>query len=1086
MFEKVLRNPELRAVAQEAAPGRVVTLARAWGSSVALVAAGIERLTGRCVLLVTTHLDQADELADDLQVFSGRPARILPAWETDLAAEHLSSEVAAERLQLCMALASPARDARCASGVIVAPIMALLQPVPTLDALRAAKIALRTEQQLDPAQLAAWLLDAGYERLDQVDQQGQFARRGGIVDIFPQAVEEAVRIEFFDDEITSIRKFDLDTQRSTAKLDAYELTSTTIGLETDPERTTSFLHYLPDEAIVCTVEPGEARQLAEDVVRRLEEDRREERPDGRARAPSIRPEELFDEMERFARVQMHAFSPRPAGQMVDLGIRSLQRLETNTHEALRELADLSQTAAVWVYCENAAERERFAEVLAAQHPDLAAVVHLAIGHVGSGFHWPQERLLVVGHHQIYHRYAKVRRIRRVRAGRPIDSMLDLQVGDHVVHVAHGIAVFEGLRMLDRDGVSEEFLTLRFAGNAVLHVPAGRIDLVQKYIGARGARPSLSKLGGGMWAKQKQRAAEAINDMAAEMIRMQAVRRAMPGIAYPVKTDWQRKFADEFIYTETEDQLLVADRIGEDMSMARPMDHLVCGDVGYGKTELAMRAAFRAAEAGKQVAILVPTTVLATQHYRTFTERFADYPFEIDVLSRFRTGREQTDVLKRLAAGRIDILIGTHRILSKDVLFGDLGLVVIDEEQRFGVEHKERLKRLRSMVDVLTMTATPIPRTLHMALLGLRDISSLTSPPLDRRAIYTEVCQYDDGLIGRAVRRELNRDGQVFFVHNRVMDIEPLADHVRGLVPDATVEVAHGQMPEGRLEDTMCRFVRREIDVLVCTTIIESGLDIPTVNTMIIHESDRFGLAELHQLRGRIGRYKHRAYCYLLLPEGRPVSAAAAKRLKAIEEFSDLGAGFQIAMRDLELRGAGNVLGREQSGHIAAVGYELYCQLLEKAVRELTGEQATVRRHVHLELGIEAHLPRTYVPSQRQRMEAYRRLAQCTGPDELEQLAADLADAYGPVPEEVSILLDLAEIRVLAAPLGIESILREEPDLIFSIADVSAVGNLFDGAAGTVRVPDGRTVHWRVPRTYFESPTLLRVLTKRLREASLSV
>ncbi|HHH76192.1 MAG TPA: DEAD/DEAH box helicase, partial [Phycisphaerae bacterium] len=484
-----------------------------------------------------------------------------------------------------------------------------------------------------------------------------------------------------------------------------------------------------------------------------------------------------------------------------------------------------------------------------------------------------------------------------------------------------------------------------------------------------------------------------------------------------------------------------------------------------------------------VAILVPTTILAAQHHRTLGERFADYPFNVDLLCRFRTAKQQKLTIEAISKGQVDIVIGTHRLLSKDVIFKDLGLAIIDEEQRFGVEHKDHLKEMRTSVDVLTMTATPIPRTMHMALLGLRDISSLATPPMDRRAIHTEVRSYDDQLIRKAILRELNRQGQVFFVHNRVNDIEPLADHIRSLVGDAKVAVGHGQMPDGELEKVMRKFIDGKIDVLVSTTIIESGLDIPTANTMIIHDADRFGLSELHQLRGRIGRYKHRAYCYLLLPQRRSVTPIAAKRLKAIEDFSDLGAGFQIAMRDLEIRGAGNILGKEQSGHIASVGYELYCQLIEKAVRSLRGEKPLSEpSRVHVELGIDDYIPRAFIPSGRQRMEIYRRLAACRDRDALTQLATDLADAFGPIPATMQILLDQTELRILAGLLGITSIILFGPDIIFTVTDLTQVKNVFTTAIGSVRMPDDKTIHWRPPPVYREMPSLLIVLLKRLRQA----
>jgi len=1092
MFEKALDNALLREAAGRIAPGETVRIGGLWGSSAPMVAAALGRITGRVVLYVVGHLDDADEAADDIELLTGAPAHLMPAWEVDLGADHVNDEIAGERVRVCSLLSDPADQRDEPVDVIVAPIMALLQPVPTREALKAGRLHLHKGAELDPEALTAWLVDGGYEHLEQVDQQGEFARRGGIVDIFPPGVNQAVRLEFFGDQVESIRRFDLDTQRSTEQLEWYDLTGVLAGRPEDPTETTSFFEYLPRDAIICMIEPGEVMDLGRQLYERTRE------LSAAAAACVLDPEEVFLAMAPFAQAQMYIFAPDRDERTVNLAIRSLERLSVNTREALGELEQLARIADVVVYCENQAEQTRFEQVLAADYPGLSGRARCEIGHLNHGFHFPAERWVAVGHHEIFRRYAKVRRIRRVRAGRPIESMLDLQPGDHVVHVAHGIAKFEGLRKLkrDRDGTiaddgtdktgGEEYLTLRFADNAVLHVPVSHINLVQKYIGSRGRRPDLSKIGGARWSRQKQRVSEAVEDMAADMLRVQAMRQASPGVSYPSDTEWARQFNDEFIYTETEDQLTADGQIGDDMAQPRPMDRLLCGDVGYGKTELAMRAAFKVAEAGKQAAVLVPTTVLAAQHYNTFGERFADYPVEIEVLSRFRTAGQQKRIIERLALGKIDILIGTHRLLSKDVRFPDLGLVVIDEEQRFGVEHKERLKAMRATVDVLTMTATPIPRTLHMALLGLRDISSLTTPPMDRRSIRTEISHYDDGLVRAAIRREINREGQVFFLHNRVMDIEPLAEHLRSLVPDARLAVAHGQMPEGRLEQTMLSFIRRDVDVLVCTTIIESGLDIPSANTIVIHNADRFGLAELHQLRGRVGRSRRRAYCLLLLPEARPVSPAAAKRLKAIEEFSDLGAGFQIAMRDLEIRGAGNILGREQSGHIATVGYELFCQLLEGAVRTLRGDPAPARVDVHVEIGIDCYIPRTYIPSERQRMEIYRRLVRCTRPDELSQLAADLADAYGACPLEMRTLLDVAEIRTRAAALEIDSIIRMDPDIIFAVRDASPARRALEGVAGSVRQPDEKTIYWRPPPAYMEPTTLLNVLRKRLSQARKSL
>jgi transcription-repair coupling factor (superfamily II helicase) len=673
-------------------------------------------------------------------------------------------------------------------------------------------------------------------------------------------------------------------------------------------------------------------------------------------------------------------------------------------------------------------------------------------------------------------------VKKVIASRAVDSFLDLKSGDYVVHVAHGIARFTGMQTISKDGHSEEYLTLRFAENATLHVPAARINLIQKYIGGFAGHPTLSRLGSGAWEKQKAKVAEAVMDMAAELLEIQAARAAEPGQAYPPDTDWQREFEAEFPYEPTVDQVTAAEDIKQDMQKPRPMDRLLCGDVGYGKTEMAMRAAFKTVEFGKQVAVLVPTTVLAEQHYRSFRERMVNYPFNIDSISRFKSAGQQKETVKRLAKGEIDILIGTHRLISKDVKFPDLGLVVIDEEQRFGVTHKERLKQMRKTVDVLTMSATPIPRTLHMSMLGLRDISSLTTAPQDRRSIVTEVMAYDKQRIGQAIARELNREGQVYFVHNRVSNILEVADEIQKLAPDARIIVGHGQMGDGELEDVMLKFVRHEADILVCTTIIESGLDIPNVNTILINAADRFGLSELHQLRGRVGRYKHRAYCYLLLPSDRSITDIAAKRLKAIEEYSHLGAGFKIAMRDLEIRGAGNILGPEQSGHIATVGYEMYCQLLEEATRQLKNEPKQTTPEAHVDIGVTAFLPKTYIPADRQRMDLYRRLTRCSDMHMLAMLEQDMKDAFGEPPRQALVFLALTELRLLAQIYGISSIIRKEPDVVLTVADAKKAQGALLGAPGTLRVIDEKTVYLRMPPTFLEAETLLMVLRNLLRSA----
>ncbi|MBL8851538.1 MAG: transcription-repair coupling factor, partial [Planctomycetaceae bacterium] len=609
---------------------------------------------------------------------------------------------------------------------------------------------------------------------------------------------------------------------------------------------------------------------------------------------------------------------------------------------------------------------------------------------------------------------------------------------------------------------EEHLVIEFRDGVRLFVPVSLIHLVQKYVGPAKGTPDLSKVGGTLWSKQKQRVTEAVTDMAADMLRLQAVRHARPGVPCDPDSHLQQEFEASFPYVETEDQLRAIQESKADLERAEPMDRLICGDVGFGKTEVALRAAFKVVDAGRQVAVLVPTTVLADQHFRTFCDRMAEYPITIDMLSRFRTKGEQREILGRLETGGVDILIGTHRLVSPDIKFQDLGLLIIDEEQRFGVAAKEALKHLRLSVDVLTLSATPIPRTLHMSLLGIRDISNLTTPPPDRQPIETRIGRWDEELIRHAVVRELNRGGQVYFVHNRVHNIRTIVDRLQKIVPEARIGIVHGQMAEHELEDGMLSFIARKTDILVATTIIESGLDIPNANTIFIHQADKYGLADLHQLRGRVGRYKHRAYCYLIVEEGRILTRPAARRLKAIQEFSELGAGFKIAMRDLEIRGAGNILGTEQSGHIAAVGYELYCQLLENAVRTLKGEAPRISPHVHIDLPIEAYLPGDYVPPGRQKLDVYRSLSAVTTVDELASFASELRDRFGPLPLVAEHLIALRELELLAFRWRVTTVRLEEGYAVFEYADASLIRSLASRQPKVLRVVDSRCAFLVLP------------------------
>jgi transcription-repair coupling factor (superfamily II helicase) len=1087
---RLVAAPPLRALAKQLSDATALTASGLWGSSVAAVLAAIEAELHRPLLLICGHLDEADDLADDLELFAGRRPQILPALELAGSMGRVSEEQVSNRLRMVANLALKQNESRTGTPPLwVASIQSLMQSVPSRRQIAQLMLNLQPGQTLEPEKMIVWLSEHGYNRLDQVEVPGDFAVRGGIIDLYlPGEFEKSgdlvgltLRVDFFGDQIESIRRFDLETLGSGEKLDSATVPDIK-GKLPDTGESVSLFSYLPTDTIVALWAPLEVAEQAKSYLDRLQDEK------------GIYPlYAVLRQIDSFTRIELSQFDQAASaihsliGKQIPhatLPVRSLQRFETEQKKAIAELAELAETHHVAVFCENAGEKQRFTELLEQSSPGLGGKIDILIGYIHRGFTWEDadEQFVLVGHHELFHRYEQRRRAQKQIATRPVDSFLDLKVGDYVVHVAHGIAKFTGIQTLEKDGRSEEYLTLRFAEQAVLHVPASQINLIQKYIGGFHGHPKLSRLGSGVWEKQKAKVSQAVMDLAAELIEVQASRAAELGTSYPPDTDWQREFEAEFPYEPTQDQVTSAIEIKTDMTKPRPMDRLLCGDVGYGKTELAMRAAFKAVEFGKQVAVLVPTTVLAEQHYRSFRERMVNYPFTIESISRFKSPKEQRDTVKRLGAGQVDILIGTHRLISKDVKFADLGLVVIDEEQRFGVTHKERLKQMRRTVDVLTMSATPIPRTLHMSLLGLRDISNLTTAPRDRRSVVTEVMSFDAQRVKQAMLRELSREGQIYFVHNRVQSIKEMAARVQELAPDARILIGHGQMGEGELEDVMVKFIRHEADILVCTTIIESGLDIPNANTIFINQADRFGLSELHQLRGRVGRYKNRAYCYLLLPADRPITPVAAKRLKAIEEYSHLGAGFKIAMRDLEIRGTGNILGPEQSGHIATVGYEMYCQLLEEATRKIKNQPKPMQPEAHVEIGLAAFIPKPYIPADRQRMDVYRRLTRSHSLEELAILEKDMIDAFGEPPRPAVLLFALTELKLLAGLFGIDSVIKKPPDVVLTVRDASRVQIGLIGVPGTLRVIDPKTVYLRMPPSFMEGDTMLMVLRNLLKAA----
>ncbi|MDQ7014576.1 MAG: transcription-repair coupling factor, partial [Planctomycetota bacterium] len=1094
--------------------GRRAVVTGAIGSSTTFLAGVLARSMGRPVVLVVAHIDDADDALEELTTL-GISAVRLPALEVLPGETDVALDLFAERIAVQRAVADP-RPSSAADGVgfhpetvIIAPIQALMQSVPAPDQLGRLARMFRPGERHDLTEVTRWLAEAGYTRMDAVEEPGDFAVRGGILDVFPPGGlgQAPVRLDFFGDEIERLNEIDLETMGSDRRIDSVELIAARLDAMQSDTGTVNFLELVPADSAAMLAETMEVVEQGRGYFERASDGRGIDGPPAVLRL-------LESRFRGFAEVNQFSAGATSADVRIELPIAPLPEFSRELPTAVRELAELATEAAVTVACQKEAEAQRLGELLAEHAPDAGATgtnakprqLDTGLTYLHRGFVWRSGEpgdggggaFALVPYHELLHR-VEARRgssSRRIRAGRAMDTFLDLNVGDYVVHVDHGIAVFAGLKLMKpaplpgklspRKREAEEYLTLEFAGKSTYYVPATSIDQVQKYIGGFSGKPPLSTLGGKKWKAQKDRVVEGVRDLAAEMLRVRAARESMPGVRYPADTPWQKEFEAEFPFEETEDQLAALAEIKSDMSSDRPMDRLICGDVGFGKTEVAIRAAFKACEFGKQVAVLVPTTVLAEQHERTFGSRFADYPFRVASLSRFKSRKEINATLAALRRGEVDVIIGTHRLLSKDVRFADLGLVIVDEEQRFGVEHKERLLRLRLTVDVLTLSATPIPRTLHMSMLGLRDISSLTTPPLERRAIVTEVIPYNGRRIAQAIARELSRNGQVYFVHNRVHNIKSIADNVQQLAPDAKIVIGHGQMPPQELEDVMLRFMRREADVLVSTTIIESGIDIASANTMIINDADRFGLADLHQLRGRVGRSSHRAYCYMLLPIDRPVRDVAQKRLRAIEQFSMLGAGFKIAMRDLEIRGAGNILGAEQSGHIAAVGYDMYCQLLEGAVHELKNGRPPDRPSAtKVDIGLTGILPKAYIPSDQRRLEAYRRLATAANAEQLGAVRQDLVEAYGPIPPQAERLLDLAALRISAAALGVNTLTVRDRDVVFRCADPQLIVEQLRSAQGVVTALPPKTndtmheVYYRPPEQYLEPVTLGNVLRARL-------
>jgi transcription-repair coupling factor (superfamily II helicase) len=1024
------------------------TIGGTWGAACALAVAAIARSrdegTNSTLVVILPHAAEAEAFVDDFSLFDDGSPLLLPASE-DLGESEPTADdpVEAERLAVVKRLALPEESP---PRLVVTSIQAILAPLVDPRAIEAGTRKLTVGGTANPEELAEWLAARGWRASDAIDTPGSFARRGGIVDLFAADWDRPVRMELYGDEIESLRTFDTVSQRSVKTLESIDLTA--LATDASGTRHTHLADLLPPGSCVAFVEPGECEEEAKRFWQRLGDV-----------AKLFEPDKVFERLHRFPSLALAAIPPSSLDATATLAIESVERFTGALDRVREELETVGRDQEVWVVCPSEAEEKRLGELLAESAPARTGRLHFARGRLSGGFRVVPEKLVLVSSAELFNREEVSSRPARQRLSRAIDTFLDLHEGDYVVHVAHGIGRYHGLKLLEKHGRTEEFLEIEFAESTKIFVPASAIELVQKYVGGTKLSPKLAKVGGASWAKQKAAVEQAVADMAAEMLRLQATRASRPGIAFPADTPWQRQFEEAFPYDETPDQLTAIEAIREDMQKPRPMDRLLCGDVGFGKTELAMRAAFKAAETGTQVAVLVPTTVLCEQHLRTFTARFAEFPFVIRALSRMTSTSEARDTLEGLARKTVDIVIGTHRLAQADIHFANLGLVIVDEEQRFGVDVKERLKALRASVDVLTMTATPIPRTLHMSMLGIRDISNLTTPPTNRIPVETKPARWDKTLIRAAIERELARDGQVFFVHNRINDIHKVATRIQSIVPEASIGIAHGRLSETELEDVMVAFVQGRIDILLATTIIESGLDIPRANTIFIDEADHYGLADLHQLRGRVGRSHHRAWCYLLVDEAARLTPNAAKRLRAIQEFSSMGAGFSLAMRDLEIRGAGNLLGTQQSGHIAVVGYELYCRLLEGAVRGLKKMPPAEPPPVNIDLPGDAWLPREYVSDFRAKIDIYRRLSRATAERQVDDLAAELNDRFGPPPDEARRLLDFAKLRCRAIDLGIDSITRHPGMIMIGHHDRAKIDKLRQAAAKksrVVRIVDQKT------------------------------
>jgi transcription-repair coupling factor (superfamily II helicase) len=1109
MFEEAMESDALRLLATRLDQGsRVVTVSGTAGGAKALTVAKAILAENRSTAVIVPSTSEALNLAQELQFYltllSQNPMEVayLPALEVD-PYRGLSPhpEISAARAKAIWQLLQDKPRILIAS--VQSAAVRLHQPERLLNYC----LMLKVGEEMSPEMIREHLFESGYVEDDPVTDPGEFSLRGGILDIFPPHLEKPVRMEFFGDQIESIRVFDVDSQRSVESVSTIEIIPMRENcfrrnlLHQWAEKVPSlwsapFLPHLEEELALArqgeifpafefllpAVDPLNRtlfdylrgyriivveREVLENTLARQHAELYERFLDRvEAHKPVLAPEQFYvtseefrDLVDRFPRLEIGELNVSEAdASAIYFSSQPVRKFHGNVRELIGDISKFRESGQKIAFVlSNLGRAERMHDILKeyeipahlcrgreeipAESQPKAGVVLVGIGDLHTGYYLPATNLRVLTGQDIFDESDVGLGPKKAKSSQRhlfISDFRDLKPGDYVVHVDHGIGLFNGLKTIGLQEGSKEFVLLTYQDDARLYVPVERLDLIQKYSSMGGTRPALDRLGGTSWARTKSRIKKSMRDMAEELLKLYAQRKMAPGYAFSPDTAWQQEFEDAFEFELTRDQEDALDAVRSDMEAPRPMDRLLCGDVGYGKTEVAMRAAFKAVMDGKQAAVLAPTTVLAFQHYNTLQQRFTSFPVRIQLLSRFRTPKEQRQVIDDLEMGRLDIVVGTHRLLSKDVAFKDLGLVVVDEEQRFGVTHKERLKALKTRVDVLTLTATPIPRTLNMALLGLRDMSTIETPPKNRLAIQTSVLKYSPDVIRSAIEMELARNGQVYFVHNRVETIHTAAARIQNLVPQARIGVAHGQMKERELERIMLKFVRDELDVLVATTIIENGLDIPRVNTIIVDRADLYGLSQLYQLRGRVGRSDRRAYAYLLVPSDETLTEVARKRLAAIREFSDLGTGFRVAALDLEIRGAGNLLGGEQHGHIETVGFDLYCQLLESTVEELRGEKPEEEISTSINLNLDIRIPEEYIADASQRLRMYKRISSAPTSEELETLRQEMVDRFGAYAEPVENLFRYARLRQETLALQIQSVEKNKNQIFFRFVDHSKV------------------------------------------------